>query len=365
MSLPRPLADPGRIRVDLRSDTVTLPPPGMLEAISGAELGDDVYGEDATVNRLESLAAERLGKEAAILVPSGTMGNLLALLAHCQRGQKILVGDCSDIWLWEAGGASALGGLVYHPVPTQPDGELALQDLAAALGKSEDPQCAVPGVVCLETTHCMAGGRPLSLEYLAQVRAFAGERGLPVHLDGARLFNAALAQATDVRRIAALADSVMFCLSKGLAAPVGSLVAGEAPFIARVRRWRKMAGGGMRQAGIIAAAGLFALERMVDRLAEDHRTARLLFDGLAEVPSILRDPEPPETNIVFWGLADGPSAAGPFIAALALEGVAVGELGYGRIRAVTHYGINPEDIEIAVGAVARVAAGRQTLSAWR
>lgn len=361
MSLPRPLAEPGRTRVDLRSDTVTLPPPGMLEAISRAELGDDVYGEDATVNRLESQAAERLGKEAAVLVPSGTMGNLLALLAHCQRGQKVLVGDRSDIWLWEAGGASVLGGLVYHPVPTRPDGELAVEDLEDALGEPEDSQCAVPGVICLETTHCMTGGRPLSLGYLARVKDFAAGHGLPVHLDGARLFNAALALGTDVRRITALADSVMFCLSKGLAAPVGSIVAGDAAFIARVRRWRKAVGGGMRQAGILAAAGLFALDRMIDRLAEDHRTARLLFDGLAAVPGIVRDPDPPETNIVFWSLADGPAAVAPFIDALAREGVAVGELGRGRIRAVTHYGISPEDIETAVGAVARVAAGRGAL----
>lgn len=365
MSLPRPLADPGRTRVDLRSDTVTLPPPGMLEAISRAELGDDVYGEDATVNRLESLAAERLGKEAAVLVPSGTMGNLLALLAHCQRGQKVLVGDHSDIWLWEAGGASVLGGLVYQPIPTRPDGELSIQDLTASLGEPRDPQCAVPGVVCLETTHCMAGGRPLSLDYLARIRAFADERRLPVHLDGARLFNAALALGTDVRRITALADSVMFCLSKGLAAPVGSIVVGEAAFITRVRRLRKMVGGGMRQAGIIAAAGLFALERMVDRLAEDHRTARLLFDGLAAVPGIVRDPEPPETNIVFWNLAAGPVAAAHFIEVLALEGVAVGELGAGRIRAVTHYGVSPEDIEATVEAVARVTARHEALSSRR
>jgi threonine aldolase len=356
MSLPRSLADPGKIRVDLRSDTVTLPPPGMLEAICRAELGDDVYGEDATVNRLESLSAERLGKEAAVLLPSGTMGNLLSLLAHCQRGQKVLVGDRSDIWLWEAGGASALGGLVYHPVPTGPGGELPIEELAAAVGEVEDPQCAAPGAICLETTHCMAGGRPLSLAYLARVRAFADERGLPVHLDGARLFNAALALGMEARHIAALADSVMFCLSKGLAAPVGSMVVGGAAFIARVRRLRKMVGGGMRQAGIIAAGGIFALERMVDRLAEDHLNARLLFEGLAAMRGIVRDPEPPDTNIVFWRLAEGPAAAASFIDALALEGVAVGELGYGQIRAVTHYGIGPADIEATVQAVARVMA---------
>jgi threonine aldolase len=344
-----------RARVDLRSDTVTLPPDDMLAQIPRAELGDDVYGEDPTVNRLEEIAAGRLGKEAALLVASGTMGNLLAFLAHCERGKRILLGDRSDAWLWEAGGASALGGLVYHPVATGPGGELAVEDLEAALLEPSNPQCAEPGVVCLENTHCMSGGRILRAAYLTAVRRFADRTGIPFHLDGARIFNAAVALGIDAGRIAEPADSVMFCLSKGLAAPIGSILAGSHGFILRARRWRKMLGGGMRQAGIVAAAGIYALERMVDQLAEDHRHARLLYEGLRGI-GIVVDPAPPETNIVFWTLAEPGLSTAAFIAALRERGVAVGELGRNRIRAVTHFGITQEDVELAVEAVRQVIA---------
>jgi threonine aldolase len=350
MSLPRSL----QTRIDLRSDTVTLPPPGMLEATLRAPLGDDVYGEDPTVNRLEEMAAERLGKEAALLVTSGTQANLLAFLAHAPRGRKILLGDRSDAWLWEAGGASVLGGLVYHPVATQADGELALEDLEAALLAPDDPQCAPPGVVCVENTHCLAGGRVLRLDYLAALRRFADRTGIPVHLDGARLFNAAVALGIDARHIAQHADSVSFCLSKGLSAPVGSLLSGSRDFILHARRLRKMLGGGMRQAGVLAAAGIYALERMVDRLAEDHLHARLLYEGLAGIEGITVDAAPPETNIVFWALAEPRLAPSAFIAALAERGIAVGELMRGRLRAVTHFGITREDIELVVDAVRQV-----------
>ncbi len=344
-------------RIDLRSDTVTLPPPGMREAIARAELGDDVYGEDPSVNRLEEMAAAMLGAEAAIFVPSGTMANLLSLLAHCPRGHQVLVGDQSDVWLWEAGGAAALGGLVYQPVPTRAGGELATADLAAAILDPEDPQCAPAGLICLENTHCMTGGRVLSLSYLEEIRAFADDRGLPVHLDGARLFNAAVALGVAASRIARHADSVSFCLSKGLAAPIGSMVAGRRAFIARVRRWRKMVGGGMRQAGIAGAAGIYALENMIDRLAEDHEHARLLAAGLARLPGLVFDPEPPQTNIVIWRLAKPGPTPGRFIAALAELGIGVGELGRGRIRAVTHYGIGRDDVAAVVDAVREVVGG--------
>jgi threonine aldolase len=345
-----------RARIDLRSDTVTLPPREMLAEIARAELGDDVYGEDPTVNRLEEMAAERLGKEAALLVSSGTMGNLLAFLAHCGRGRRILLGDRSDAWLWEAGGASALGGLVYHPVPTGPGGELAVDDLEEALLEPSDPQCAEPGVVCVENTHCMSGGRILRSGYLAAVRGFASRTGIPLHLDGARIFNASVALGIDVAEVAQVADSVMFCLSKGLAAPIGSILAGSHGFILRARRLRKMLGGGMRQAGIVAAAGLYALERMVGRLAEDHRHARMLYDGLGGIEGIVLDPVPPETNIVFWTLREPGLSCAAFIAALGEREVAVGELGRNRIRAVTHFGITQEDVGLTVEAVRQVSA---------
>lgn len=342
------------VRIDLRSDTVTLPPPAMREAIAKAEVGDDVYGEDPSVNRLEDMSAATLGAEAAVFVPSGTMANLLSLMAHCPRGHQVLVGDQSDVWLWEAGGAAVLGGLVYQPVPTQPDGELSTADLEAALLDPEDPQCAPAGLICLENTHCMTGGRALSLTYLEQIRVFADHRGLPVHLDAARLFNAALALGAEASRVAQYADSVMFCLSKGLCAPIGSVVVGRQAFIARVRRLRKMIGGGMRQAGIAAAAGIYALENMIDRLAEDHENARLLAAGLAAMPGIVIDSQPPQTNIVCWRLAIPELTPSRFIAALAELDIGVGELGRGRIRAVTHYGIGSDDIAMVLGAVREV-----------
>jgi len=342
--------------IDLRSDSVTLPPAAMREAMARAELGDDVYGEDPTVNRLEAMAAEALGMEAALLVPSGTMANLLALMAHCARGMKVLVGDLSDIWLWEAGGASVLGGLVYHPVPTQPGGELALADLERAIADPADSQCAVAGLITVEDTHCATGGSVLSLSYLAEVRSFAAARGLALHLDGSRLFNAAVALGVAPRAIARHADSVAFCLSKGLAAPIGSLLAGRGPFIAGARRLRKLAGGGMRQSGVIAAAGIFAMTEMVDRLAEDHVMARRLAAGLGRLPGLRLDPLPPQTNIVFWELSDPRLPVATFLAALGREGVRVLELGKGRIRAVTHYGIGAAEIDAAVAAVAGALA---------
>jgi threonine aldolase len=342
--------------IDLRSDTVTLPPAEMREAIFRAELGDDVYSEDPTVNALESLAARMLGKEAAILVPSGTMANLLAIMGHCSQRKRLLVGDLSDIWRWEAGGASVLGGLVYHTLSTRANGELPVEAMEAAIYGEQDSQCVPAGLICLEDTHGLCGGRILSLEYLGHVHDFARDHDLPLHLDGARMFNAAVAMGVSISEIAQFADSVSICLSKGLAAPVGSLIGGRSSFIARVRRLRKMVGGGMRQAGVLAAAGIYALEHMVERLAEDHSNARRLADGLSHIPGIQTDPEPPQTNIVFWTLSDPTISLKYFMYALQNDGVHVGELGKGRIRAVTHYGIGEQDIEYAVKAVRRALA---------
>lgn len=263
--------------IELRSDTFTLPTPAMRQAMVTAPLGDDVYGEDPTVGRLERLAADRLGKEAACLLPSGTMANLTALLAHCPRGSTAVVGDESDIYLYEAAGASVVGGIGYVPLPNQADGTLAPADLAAAFPEDpDDPQFALPAVVCLETPQNRCGGVALPLDYLPEVADLAHARGAALHLDGARVFNAAVALGVPVDRVAQPADSVQFCLSKGLSAPIGSMVAGGAGFVGRVRRLRKMLGGGMRQAGVVAAAGIVALEEMVDRLAEDHAHARRL-----------------------------------------------------------------------------------------
>jgi threonine aldolase len=285
--------------IEMRSDTFTLPTQQMMSAMTQAALGDDVYGEDPTVNRLEELAATTVGKPAACLMPSGTMANLVALLAHVPRGGKVLVGNESDIYLYEAGGASVCGGIVYEPIPTRPDGLLAMDDLAAALpSDQDDPQFALPGLICVENTHNRMGGQVLSLAYLAQLKRFAASQGLPVHMDGARIFNAAVAMGVAAERIIAHADSIQFCLSKGLSAPIGSILAGEADFIAKARRIRKMLGGGMRQAGVFAAAGLVALTSMVDRLAEDHELAAKLAAGLAEVAGIDVDPSSVTTNIV-------------------------------------------------------------------
>src|SRR6266487_3401991 len=332
--------------IDLRSDTVTLPTPAMRRAIAEAPLGDDVYGEDPTINRLEALAAERVGKAAAMLVTSGTMGNLCAILAHCGRGQEAIVGDESHIYHYEGGGASVLGGVAFHLAPTDMTGELPLPALGDAVRDPEDSHEAITRLICLENTHNRCGGVVLSTEYMQAVHHFAHERGLLVHLDGARLFNAAVALGVDARELTRHVNTVQFCLSKGLAAPVGSILAGDAEFITRARRARKLVGGGMRQAGIIAAAGIVALEQMVERLAEDHANARMLAEGLASFPRIEIDPAGVQTDIVIFKLRDG--APDVFERALAERGLLVGGIGYGRIRAVTHYGIDAGDIEEAL-----------------
>ncbi len=340
--------------IDLRSDTVTLPTPEMRRAMAEAPVGDDVFGEDPTINRLEALAAERVGKQAALLVASGTMGNLCALLTHCARGDEVIVGDEAHIYHYEAGGPSVLGGVALHTIPTLPNGELPLAALAGAIRDPEDIHEALTRLICLENTHNRCGGAVLSPEYMRAVHHFAHERGLLVHLDGARLFNAAVALGVDARELTRHVDTVQFCLSKGLAAPVGSILAGDAEFITRARRARKLVGGGMRQAGIIAAAGIVALEQMVERLAEDHANARILAEGLATFPRIEIDPAGVQTDIVIFKLRDG--APDVFERALAERGLLVGGIGYGRIRAVTHYGIDAGDIEEALEIVRAVLA---------
>jgi len=339
--------------IDLRSDTVTQPTPAMREAMYQAEVGDDVFGEDPTVNQLEAMAAERLGKEAALFVVSGTMGNLVALLTHCGRGAEVILGDRSHTYLFEQGGMAALGGIMPFPIPNQPDGTLRLVDVERAI-RADNVHFPRTRLVCLESTHNMCNGTPLTAEYITQVARLAHDHNLRVHLDGARVFNAAAALGMDVQELVREVDSVMFCLSKGLCAPVGSLVCGSASFIAEARRARKVVGGGMRQAGILAAAGVVALEQMTERLVEDHARAKRLAEGLTQIPGI--EVAPVTTNILYFQLTDEVSKTpGEVVDALVERGVRLlGRLD-GRFRAVTHYWISDEDIERTIEAMRAVA----------
>jgi threonine aldolase len=346
--------DGGRRYVELRSDTFTLPTAEMLQAMVTAPLGDDVYAEDPTVRELEELSARTLGKEAACLMPSGTMSNLACLMAHCRRGSTAIVGEESDIYIYEAGGASVCGGVVYHPVPNERDGSLALDAIAASFPPDpEDPQFATPALLCLENPQNRCGGKILSMSYLDAVTALAREKGLPVHMDGARIFNAALSSGVAVDDIAAHADSLQFCLSKGLGAPVGSVVVGTAAFVRSVRRVRKMLGGGMRQAGVLAAAGIVALNRR-GRVAVDHELARRLAVGLAAIPGIVVDTVEGAMNMVFFRVVAPGWETRPFLAALRTRGVSLAELRPGQIRSVTHHGIDAADIDYTLDTIRSV-----------
>ena len=323
----------------------------MRKAMVKADVGDNGYGEDPTVNLLETMAAEMLGKQAACFMPSGTMCNLTAMLVHCNRGREVILGDQSDIYNYEVGGASALGGLVFHPVPTQPDGRLEMQDLNNAIRGTDG---APPGMVCVENPHCLSGGRVLPISYLEQVRHFADVQNLPLHIDGARIFNAATALNVPAARIAAFGDSLQFCLSKNLAAPIGSLLVGGEDFIREALMVRKMLGGTMRQAGVVAAAGIVALETMVDRLGDDHRRTKRLASGLSSLDGIQVDNPDPQTNMVFFQVTCPHFSCKTFLNALQGEGIRMGTLGMDRIRAVVHYGHSDENIETVIATVARV-----------
>jgi len=341
--------------IDLRSDTVTLPTPEMREAIARAELGDDVYGEDPTVNRLEAMAASMTGKEAALLVPSGTMGNLAAMLTHCARGTKVIVGSESHTNLYEAGGASALGGIVLTSVANTEAGELEIDALARELATSDDAHFAQPSLVVLENTHNRCGGAPVKLSHMAAVSEATHRRKIPMHLDGARIFNAAVALETTAKDIASFADTVSLCLSKGLSCPVGSLLCGSREFIARAHRTRKVLGGGMRQAGIIAAAGIVALTTMVDRLAEDHQNARALAQGFALIAGLNVRPVANRTNMVVFDVDGDAKTARRFAVAMKERGVLISMREATSFRAVTHHGIARADIDRAVAAAAQAA----------
>ena len=329
--------------IDLRSDTVTHPTEAMRMAMCNAEVGDDVYGEDPTVNKLENLAAKMLGKEAGLYVTSGTMSNLLAILTQTVRGNEIIVGSESHIFYYEVGGASALGGVVLHTLSNQTTGELKLEDIEKAI-RSDDIHAPPTALICLENTQNRCGGMVLTPSYTAQVVKLARKHNLKVHLDGARLFNAAIALNVPVTSLTKGVDSVGICLSKGLSAPVGSVICGTADFVVRARKWRKMLGGGMRQAGVIAAAGIVALETMVDRLAEDHVNAKRLAEGVRNITGLVVTQKTVPTNIILFETAPGIEPE-KFSAAMRDNGVLLSPRGGNQFRVVTHRMINRTDVE--------------------
>ncbi|WP_319524152.1 low-specificity L-threonine aldolase [uncultured Desulfosarcina sp.] len=333
--------------IDLRSDTITRPTAAMRKAMAEAEVGDDVFKEDPTVNRLEEMAAQRMGKPAALLVSSGTMGNLVAQLAHCGRGDETLLGDQSHVFFYEQGGASALGGIHPRTLANADDGTIPLDAIEAAI-RPDDVHFPRSRLIILENTHNRCNGVPLAPAYTHAVGQLAARHGLKLHIDGARIFNAAVALGVDAAELAAPADSVTFCLSKGLASPVGSVVCGEKDFIAQARRMRKSVGGGMRQAGIIAAAGIVALTEMVDRLAEDHANARKLAMGLAQTPGLEIDPERVTTNIVYFRVVREGMDAPSLVPRLADSGVLVLPTAPDRMRAVLNYHVTADDVERAL-----------------
>jgi threonine aldolase len=329
--------------VDLRSDTLTMPTPEMRRAMAGAELGDDVFGEDPTVNRLQERAAAMLGKEAALMVASGTMGNLLGLLVNARSGEEAITDADSHIFLAEGGGAASVGGIQLRPLPTE-RGVLSPEQVRAAI-RPDDVHHPRSAAVCIEDTHNRHGGVVWSLDELRSVAEVAHQHGLKVHLDGARIFNAAVALGVSAREIAEPADTVTFCVSKGLGAPVGSLFCGSRETVEYARRWRKLLGGGWREAGVLAAAGLLALDN-VPRLAEDHANARVLAEGLAELPGVEIDLSRVQTNLVFFRTKSMPAAE--FVRECASRGVLGGASDGSRVRFVTHLGVAPAGIQRAL-----------------
>jgi threonine aldolase len=341
--------------IDLRSDTVSKPTPEMRDAMARAEVGDDVYGEDPTVNHLQELAADRMGKEAGLFVTSGTMGNLIGVLAHCQRGDEVIMGNLAHTFLFEAGGVSALGGVFPHTLPNQPDGTLKLEDIESAI-RGDDVHFPVTKLLVLENTQNRCGGVVLTPEYTRQAADLVHRHQLAFHLDGARVFNAAAALDVDVKELTRPVDSVTFCLSKALCAPVGSVLCGTKDFIYKARRLRKQLGGGMRQAGVLAAAGIIAIETISLRLGEDHKRARRLAEGVANIPGFSLAFGMPPSNMIFIDMA--PSlhlTAQDAVKKLVDEGIKIGITGDRRFRMVTHYWIDDAAVERTIKGFSRLA----------
>lgn len=336
--------------IDLRSDTVTQPTTAMRQAMAQAVVGDDVYGEDKTVTKLEETAAQMLGKEAGLFVTSGTQGNQVAILTHTKRGEEVIVEADAHVFYYEVGAMAALGGLQTRPIV----GERGMMPLTAMEEAIRPQNIHFPetGLICLENTHNRAGGTVLPLSYMQSVKELADRNHIPVHLDGARLFNAVVASGISAKEYAATVDSVQFCLSKGLAAPVGSVLVGTAEFIEKARKWRKMLGGGMRQAGVIAAPGLIALTQMVDRLADDHVRAKRLAQGLANIRGIVVDVDRVETNIVIADVRDSGLTPDEFLATLSECGVLAAGFGGTLVRFVTHVDITDDHIDETIAAAA-------------
>jgi threonine aldolase len=337
--------------IDMRSDTVTRPTPAMREAMAAAIVGDDQYGEDPTVNELEARGAELMGKEAAVFVASGTMGNLTAVLAHCARGDEVILGNDAHIFIYESGSPAAVGGVAIYTVQTSRWGTFDLNEVEEAV---REDRAGYPrtGLLCVENTFNRCGGAVVPLDHLRDLRELTSRHGIPIHMDGARIFNAAAALGVSPAVVAADVDSVQFCLSKGLAAPVGSLVAGSHAFVQRVRRQRKLLGGAMRQAGVIAAAGLVAFNTMIARLPEDHRRARAIAEGLARISGISVDLDVVHSNIVVFRQPEGLDKL-QFLDALREQGLLVSNYGMKGLRIVTHYEITDEHVDESLAILAR------------
>ena len=331
-------------KIDFRSDTVTHPTPTMLAAMASAPLGDDVYGDDPTVNQLEAQTAKLFNKEAAIFVPTGTMGNLASVLAHCNRGDEVIMGTKGHTFLYEAGGIAALGGIHTQTIPNQADGTLALADIEAAI-RHDDIHAPISKLIILENTQNACGGIPISAAYTNQVADLAHKHNLLLHIDGARIFNAAVALGVEAAELTEKADSLTFCLSKGLCCPAGAMIVGTAPFIHRVRRARKMLGGGMRQVGVLAAAGLVALDEMIDRLAEDHQHIQQFAGAFREIPAIEILNDPPATNMLYFKLNESSPLTGEELSATCeKEGIVLSGRN-GSFRLVAHYWIDDAAVE--------------------